>query len=672
MRFLSATYRAKTAGFTLIEVLIIAPIVILVISGFIALIITMVGDVLATRDRNAMTFEIRDSLDRIEQDTRLSTQFLTTTVNIQAPQGSDDGTTPFSNTNSLILGALTTDKNPVDSSRQIVFYAKQPNDCGAQQAYNRPFVGKIIYFLKNGSLWRRTYLLPYNTSAPADDETLCSSPWQQNSCSPGYLPSTRCQTNDVELMRNVDTFTVKYYTSPQSTTEIGATNALSAGSIEITLTGKKSVAGRSLNQSGSVRVAKLNNIDADLPLPAAPTLNVTSSNANGAVFSWPTVPSATSYLISYNINGGSWTNLTKDSATLNYTVAANRQDTVTFKIAAKNSTGTSAYTTTAFTIPDWNTCNLGGSWVDYGFGYTTAGFTKTTANVVQLKGLIKNGSVAPGTTICILPPGFRPTATLMFQAATNPSNTTRIDVQPSGEVFLGDTNTSTTWVDLSEIRFVASTASYTPVAPTFANNWVNYDGGVQYSTLQLRKDSLNRVHSQGLIKNGTMTDNFPFANLPVGYRPSEYYHFPARSNAPFNFMGISSTDMLYKFINTPGANAFYSPQSMYYASGAGSWTNLALLAGWQNYGGIYTVPQYTKASDGIVTVKGLIKNGTTTGNPVIANLPPGYRPKERIVLHVVANGAYGRIDINTNGDMIALTSNATWTALDGIHFMAEQ
>lgn len=669
-----STTRQKGAGFTLVEVLIIAPVVILVISSFIGLIITMVGDVMAIRDRNNMAYEIRDTLDRIEQDSRLSTQFLLTTGTLLAPQGSDSnftGTAAFTNSNSLIMGTLTTDKNPADSTRQIIYYAKQPNDCGALQAYNRPFIAKVVYFLNNGSLWRRSYLFNYNTNATPNDETLCGAPWQQNSCSPGYT-GARCQTNDVEVMKNVSSFNVKYYSSPSSTTEIGSANALNATTIEVTINGSKTVVGRSITNSGALRASKLNSIDADLPLPATPTLSVTSNNANGATFSWPLVPSATSYLVSYNINGGSWVDATNDSTTLSYTVSANRKDTVTLKVAARNSTGTSAYATTAFTIPDWNTCSLQNSWGNVGGAFATAGFTKTSTEVVQLKGHITGSNLASGTVLCYLPDGFRPTAAIMFQVPSSSSGAVRVDVNAGGAVYLGDNLANGTWLSLNNIRFIASTASYSVVAPTFQNSWVNYGGGY-YSDLQLRKDSLNRVHVQGLIKGGTMSDLTPFAALPAGYRPSEYYHLPVRSNAPFNYMGVSTTNMQYKTITGAGVNAYYAPVGMFYISGAGTWTNLTLQSSWVAYGGTTgTSPQYTKSSDGIVTVKGLIKNGTTTANTIIANLPVGYRPKETLRIHTVSTGAAGYVDIDASGNIRVGSLTNTSASLDPITFMAEQ
>src|SRR3954469_24566042 len=113
MRSISQTSsKSRSRGFTLIEVLIIAPIVVLVIGGFVALIMAMVGDVLLTRDQNVMAYETQDALDRIEQDTRIGTQFLNTSRTLTSPQGSDDDIAAFSSTDSLIIGALATDKNP--------------------------------------------------------------------------------------------------------------------------------------------------------------------------------------------------------------------------------------------------------------------------------------------------------------------------------------------------------------------------------------------------------------------------------------------------------------------------------------------------------------------------------------------------------------------------------
>lgn len=265
MRSTSAATNAS--GFTLIEMLIIAPVVILAISGFVALMVNMVGDVLTSRDNATLAYNSQDALDRIEQDTRLSLQFLTTTGSLTSPQGSNNnftGTSAFTNNaNTLILSTLATDSNPTNNGRRLLYYANQPNVCGTLQTYNTVFSTQTIYFIKDSSLWRRTIVPDYNFNASPNSQTLCVTPattvWQQNSCSPGYT-ATRCQTNDAEVMKNIASMDVKYFNSPGSTSEIGSGNAGAATTIEVTLTGQKVTAGRTFTNSVKLRATKLNTV----------------------------------------------------------------------------------------------------------------------------------------------------------------------------------------------------------------------------------------------------------------------------------------------------------------------------------------------------------------------------------------------------------------------------
>jgi type II secretory pathway component PulJ len=660
------------AGFTLVEVLIIAPVVILAITGFVALMVAMTSDVLITRDNNTMTFETQDTLDRIEQDVHLSTQFLVTSGTFTAPQGSDSnftGTAAFSNTNSLILGGLTTDKNPADSTRDVVYYAGQPNVCGSQQSYNRVFLQKIMYFVKDGSLWRRAVLPNYNTNATLDDDTVCSVPWQRNTCSPGYSPATRCQTNDTEVMKNVSSFSIKYFSDPKSTTEIGSANALAATTIEATINGSKTTAGRTITSAGSMRATKLNSIDVDIPAPGIPT--VTGQVVNTSVtFSWPKVPLASSYAISYNINGGSWTNAINNSQTTTYNVAAELGDTITMHVYARNSTGSSAYGEAITTIPTYTACNLENGWVNYVNTYATAGYTKTSSNVVMLKGLIRDGNAAVGTVLCTLPVGYRPTERLGFLVATQGGEATagRIDVLPTGEVVVDSVNSS--WVGFDNIRFVASTAPYTWSNLPLSNGWVNY--GFGFATLRSTVDSIGRVHVQGLIKNGVYADWTIIATVPAGQYASHFMILPSFSDpAGFNSFGITSSGPL----TARGSNGsgWYFINGHYYPSSFNGWTDLSMQNGWVNFDTSGYVPaQYTKSTDKVVTVRGLIKNGNTAAGTVIANLPVGYRPKERLLFGGVGVGIISRLDVLPNGNIEIRSANAGWTSLDAISFIAEQ
>jgi hypothetical protein len=671
MRFTSPTKR--TAGFTLIEVLIIAPIVILTIGGFVGLMVNMASDMLLTRDQNNMVYETQDVLDRIEQDTRLSTQFLTTSGTFTAPQGSDSnftGTAAFTNTTStLILGGLTTDKNPTDASRQLIFYAGQPNVCGSLQSYNRPFLQKIMYFIKGGSLWRRAVLPDYNTNATLDDNTVCAAPWQRNTCSPGYSLSTRCQTNDTELMQNVDSFSIKYFATPTSTTDIGATQALAATTIEVTVGGKKVTAGRDIATSSSIRATKLNNIDVDIPAPGTPTLSTQVVDSTSVNFTWAKVPLASSYVLSYNINGGAWVNAVTDSQTTIYNIGANLGDTVTMRVAARNSTGVSPNAEVAVTIPFYTACTTINSWVNYDNGYATAGYTKTIGNVVVLKGLVRNGATAANTPICTLPVGYRPDKRLAFITGSQNgavSGTGRIDIAANGEVrFVSGSNG---WISLDGIRFIPSTASYAWSATTLQSGWTDYGGSGDTNPHETTLDNQGRVHLRGHVAPGTTTAGAVLFNLPAGQtRATQVTYLPAAGANGFNWNAYSGG---VDARSNPGA--WLSLQAMFYPGVATGWTSLGLSNSWAPLAS-HATAEYKKSADKVVTLKGMITKGVNDDGTVIATLPAGYRPKEQLLTSCVAYGAYCRIDILPDGRIVdTFSANNGWVSLDNISFIAEQ
>jgi competence protein ComGC len=248
--------RNKTAGFTLIEMLIIAPIVVLAIGGFIALMVSMIGEVLTTRDSNAMVYDIQDALGRVEQDARVSTQFLVTTGTLSSPQGQGNTTAAFTSTTALIMNEFATDKPISDPSRKLIYYKGQPEPCGSTESQNEVLHIKVIYYINTTTktLWRRTIVPAYNTN-PSNQ--VCDIPYQKNSCSPGYSAPI-CKTNDAEIMQNVISGNVKYFASSGSTVDLGVAGALNADAIEFTILGSKITAGHTISNSGNLRATKLN------------------------------------------------------------------------------------------------------------------------------------------------------------------------------------------------------------------------------------------------------------------------------------------------------------------------------------------------------------------------------------------------------------------------------
>ena len=119
---------------------------------------------------------------------------------------------------------------------------------------------------------------------------------------------------------------------------------------------------------------------------------------------------------------------------------------------------------------------------------------------------------------------------------------------------------------------------------------------------------------------------------------------------------------------------------MYYTSSRATgttcttqWCNLPLQNGWTHYGAPYSTPQYTKGSDGIVSLKGLIKSGTSS---TIVTLPVGYCPKQRTLETVITADVWGRVDMEpqANGTCILTGSSysTTWLSLDSFKYIADR
>lgn len=96
------------------------------------------------------------------------------------------------------------------------------------------------------------------------------------------------------------------------------------------------------------------------------------------------------------------------------------------------------------------------------------------------------------------------------------------------------------------------------------------------------------------------------------------------------------------------------------------WIAGTLIGTWSNFGAGFNNAGFYKDQTGRVYLRGLVRFGTVGSN--IFLLPPGYRPTGRELHAVNSNGAIGRIDITTSGEVIALTGSNEFFSLDGITF----
>lgn len=263
----------NTDGFTLVEVLIVAPIVILVVGIFIAAMTYLTGDALQESARVKLLNDTHAALERIENDTKMSGAFLSVNnMTIVSPQGFNDTTQAFTNTGlatgpALVLNSYATDRNPQTAGKGMVYLADAPNACTNPNLYqNQILTMNSVYFVKNNTLWKRTL----STSNFASKDCTGVTVWQRPSCSPGVSGSI-CAGQD-EALLTVDasgsiTLLTEYFASPSSTSPVAATmtgtnaarqTALNGtNTVKITIRATTQVAGQTITQQGYVRATRL-------------------------------------------------------------------------------------------------------------------------------------------------------------------------------------------------------------------------------------------------------------------------------------------------------------------------------------------------------------------------------------------------------------------------------
>lgn len=704
MKHRTLSYRS-TPGFTLVEMIIIAPIVILAIGAFIAVIVNLTGEVMSSRGSNTLAYSVQDALNSIEADVKLSTTFLATnSISVVSTKqgytvsGTTGSTQSFANYDTaysppaLILNSLVTDGNPLSLTTSTIYLANKPNSCSDVRLYskNTPMTMNIVYYVANNTLWRRVIM-------PADYATTsirCGSkaPWQKPSCLPGSTV-TFCKASDQKLIEGIspDDFQFDYYNSMSASTSDPVAKSTSYSHsarnaalqsdpvIKVTLTAKKTIAGRAISSTGSIRVSRLDTNATSIAqevvptsAPAAPSVSSSIKEGHEVTFTWPSVPTATSYTLQYRINSGSWVTGSSNisNSVRSYTVTSgSHTDSVEARVTATNAKGTSGYGNNSVTIPLWAPLNLQNDWMDYSNTYGSAAYTKTKSGLVLLRGLIKStGSPSVGSVIAQLPDDYKPTGTLIFETSTNPNAPARVDVTSAGNV-LFSTGGSPTWFSLESVRFMSSSASRT--ALSLSGSATNFGSG--YAPASYILDSVGRVTIEGLIKGQATSSETLIAPLTASLMPPSSDIMPtwsADTAAAFavhpNYGGITARGI--------GGSSYISLNTSYIPSSTSTtWSNLSFSNSWSNYGSIYNTAQYTKMSDKVVHLRGLIKGGSTTYDTVIGTLPVGFRPKHRVLYTTVQNqNAYSRLDILPDGQVRFMGSNNGWYSLSNVLFVAEQ
>ena len=223
-------------GFTLAELLIIAPIVILVVTSIVSAMVVLTGNVLVSRASNKLLYGLHDTLARIDQDVSSSKSVLKESIDPTRPQGLNNDTTKFSTTDNktLILNSYTTSTNLINKDKNIIF-----DDSNDSVMFN------TVYFLDlNKTLWRRVI-------APNSYEDYDT--WQLPSCADEQTEAI-CKVKDTKLLDKIDTMTIEYKDADGDEIAIDTCTDDDPIKMTISITATASIAGREVSQSASLEL----------------------------------------------------------------------------------------------------------------------------------------------------------------------------------------------------------------------------------------------------------------------------------------------------------------------------------------------------------------------------------------------------------------------------------
>lgn len=217
--FMRLTFRANNTqqgGFTLVEILVIAPVVILVLAGMVGAIVLSTGSAMRSSARSQLQYEVLSALDRIEADVKLSKRAVV-----------------FFGV--LHLATFATDRNPYDSQRRLI----DKDTC--QPATNRITVDQAA-----------TYL---NVYAPTGGGRIGRSVSYGLGVGATEGEMKKCENNHAAIFQKETTEEV--IIGGNGTTAAARFTSVSGG-VDIELTATKKVAGEDVSFTGRLFVKSLN------------------------------------------------------------------------------------------------------------------------------------------------------------------------------------------------------------------------------------------------------------------------------------------------------------------------------------------------------------------------------------------------------------------------------
>jgi competence protein ComGC len=234
--------RLKNAGFTLVEVLIMSPILMVTIIITMTLLFNQYGQLTQQGAQVNLNIEAQNITFSMQDDIFFASAFVQTKNDNLTDANQPSGGWAYNSTPpTLILSTAALTTNPRNASRQVVYI--DTNGCPSEE--NSVLYNNVIYFVSGANLYKRTL------TAPSGMDT-CGDSFQRQTC-PAASASSSCPADRI-LTDKLNSFTLTYY----DTNNTVVADPEQAEKVKVELQLKDKAFAEDIYSNSSITLRKLN------------------------------------------------------------------------------------------------------------------------------------------------------------------------------------------------------------------------------------------------------------------------------------------------------------------------------------------------------------------------------------------------------------------------------
>lgn len=246
----------KEKGFTLVEVVVVLPMMLITLAAIGALLMNVYVSLSEKTGRLEMELEGQSTLFAMRDDLFYATRFAGTNQSDTTDAFEPTGGWNAIRDKALIVYEASYTKNRQSVDRKLIRKDNSPKPCSSIDVdQNNYSINTIIYFQQGSNLYRRV-LIP-------DQANNCDITYRQQTCPAANVP-TSCSVADTLIAQNVKTYDITYYEKSStdkvissSTLESDPNRFIRVARAEINLTLEKLINAEPVQTKAKINIKKI-------------------------------------------------------------------------------------------------------------------------------------------------------------------------------------------------------------------------------------------------------------------------------------------------------------------------------------------------------------------------------------------------------------------------------